>query len=350
MKKRRKKLIPFLIFFGTLIFILFLILLPNKPSNTEVSDNLSNFSLSINSSVSANLSFEEGQKLTMVFVDQKNNCLLDGEVYLNEQFLGETVGGEYSLTKKEYDEILDTSSPIYGEDLNQIKIKGITGECYGEDSNLPFVEYWEIYESDFSYEGKIDFVSEVNPRNPVYYEAMQGFIRPAEAKSKVESLTLNPNETLRNNVETIFKKYYLGYKSERGEYWRTPLETINNKGGDCEDWAILFLSLIKAYDESSLCYLFLWPDHMSVLCNFEQSFIIFDQGKTETSFVIDKNPSKKSIITQENKIASRRWLGDYIDNYGLESSLDYYPHAIIGDKIVSFENKEDFISWVVSKE
>ena len=50
---------------------------------------------------------------------------------------------------------------------------------------------------------------------------------------------------------------YMGYE----EYWKFPLETLYDHGGDCEDTSILLASLTEAmgYDASLL----LFPGHMA---------------------------------------------------------------------------------------
>lgn len=49
------------------------------------------------------------------------------------------------------------------------------------------------------------------------------------------------------DIEKWFKKDF-SYQREEGEYWKTPKETINDKGGDCEDFAFLASKILFDMD------------------------------------------------------------------------------------------------------
>lgn len=48
------------------------------------------------------------------------------------------------------------------------------------------------------------------------------------------------------DLEQFFVTNGFKYQEDTGEYWKTPEETLNDKGGDCEDFAILsFFVLVE---------------------------------------------------------------------------------------------------------
>jgi hypothetical protein len=52
--------------------------------------------------------------------------------------------------------------------------------------------------------------------------------------------TIKTPQDLGNWLEANFT-----YQAEKGEYWKTPEETVRDKGGDCEDFAILADYILK---------------------------------------------------------------------------------------------------------
>lgn len=72
------------------------------------------------------------------------------------------------------------------------------------------------------------------------------------------------------------------------DYWSLPDESLKLKSGDCEDWAINFLSLLKNKSPETRCYGLVVqvpsqpPQSVSIIgCNFEREFTIFTQRHGE---------------------------------------------------------------------
>jgi len=84
----------------------------------------------------------------------------------------------------------------------------------------------------------------------------------------------------------------LVYQSEKGgrDYWKTPQETIQDKGGDCEDFAILAQAVLSDLRiESHLLYIYYSLfDNRHVICiyqTFSGTYNVFDnQYLTETPY------------------------------------------------------------------
>lgn len=192
-------------------------------------------------------------------------------------------------------------------------------------------------------------------RQPQTLEQMQAFVRPDEEKEELEKMYIGKDKTPQEAIDTIFNRFYMPYLEDvtlfgTSEYWQTPKERISNKGGDCEDWAISFLSLLREYNSSLNCYDAIWFTHVSVICRIDRKFLIYDQGKTSGSHIIEENKNEDSAISQQNIYEMRAWLNRYFNNYGLPPN-ERTLLALINDKeIISFESTENFVSWAVSFE
>jgi len=201
---------------------------------------------------------------------------------------------------------------------------------------------------EYYFENKelVPFLSELDPRKPLYLEAMQGFIRPEEVVKRLSEIDINKNYSQLENMEKIFDSTYMNWVSDwarfkQKEYWQTPSDFILNKGGDCEDWAIYTLSLLRAYDTNLNCYAALWSTHVNVICQLNQTFIILDQDKIRSNLVLDSEWS-----FQENEIQVRTWKNNYLDSFGFSGEL----FGLFNEKeFIEFENNQDFIDWVLEK-
>jgi len=290
-----------------------------------------------------------GQKsIELYFYDNKTNCSLDGNIYSGGTFIGNSKDGKFILFEEDYLNKFEQNSIFY--------IIGRTGYCFGEDNNLPFYRGWTFVDWDylFTYEENETFTLELTPRQPRYYEEMQGFIRPDEVKEKLSSINTNPNKTLYENIKKIFWDFHMAYISDfhrfgKREYWQTPAETIKNKNGDCEDWTVTVLSLLRAYDPSLNCYMALWDTHTNIICQINRTFIIYDQDHITKTVVLDPNPNNEYIITQENKIALRSMRNSYFDDYGI-SADERMLSALFNEKeLIIFEERNDFIDWALDR-
>jgi predicted transglutaminase-like cysteine proteinase len=90
------------------------------------------------------------------------------------------------------------------------------------------------------YSNQTEMERYITPNDPVVKEFLQDTLNS-------EALAFNDFERLRNRVSS-----YISYQSDQdihgvSEYWQLPSETIKLRTGDCEDFAILLCSLLRAY-------------------------------------------------------------------------------------------------------
>jgi hypothetical protein len=287
------------------------------------------------------------KEINLIFYDNKTNCKLNGEIYVDDFFLGESKEGIFTLTEEVYNQKFNQDSLIY--------IFGRTDFCFGTEDNLPFVDYWTInnlQQSLDNEEESVFFESNLDPRWPSYYWEKQNFIRPEEVREYLEE---NLRKSLKNNtwedIDKIVDSMKISYISDwnqfqKSEYWQIPAEVLRARAGDCEDWAVTTLSLIRAYNDSVKCYNVLWPTHVSIFCYENNRFVIYDQDKTKFTTVLTKN-SDEFVVQQENKIALRKMRNDYFNWYGL-SPNQRKMDAIFNEKeLIIFEEDEDFIKWAI---
>ncbi len=332
-----------LIFLGVVIIVAVFLLFPKinlLESNNSYSDNNP-------AEATANVNSNQAKEINLIFYDTNTNCKLNGNVSVNGLSLGSSQGGVFVLSEKDYNEKFKFNSSI--------SISGRTDSCFGDNSNLPFARFWNVNDLEYYFDNAEDVPFEVSltPRQPFNYEEMMGFVRPEEEMGALKGIYLNEGDTTIQDVDNIFSKYYLGYVSDSNrfssdEYWQTPAELKKNMGGDCEDWAIGFVSLLRAYNSSLNCYAAVWDSHVNVICHINSVFIVYDQSKITKAYSVDANPSGSLIIDQENRAGIRSWINGYFEEYGL-SAKDRKLYALFNEKdIITFSSTEEFISWTVS--
>lgn len=280
---------------------------------------------------------------TLYFYDENTNCSLNGKIYSGEQLLGEVYNGEIELSDDDYQKI----NP---EEL--FYISGETDSCFEENSGLPFYRSWTFVDWEYLFEtGEPEFFYlDLNPRRPVFLEEMQGFIRPYETKDYLESkIRTYLQGDDKENLDRI-NEYSIRYRSDfllfnKIEYWQTPAETLEKGHGDCEDWAVTTLSLIREYNSSIECYNALWYTHLSIMCFLENSFIIYDQGniKREASL------NFYGLTDLEKKARIRGVRNNYLDSYGIKTGETRLDALFNEAQLITFEEPEDFIEWVIRR-
>lgn len=287
----------------------------------------------------------------MSFSDNNSNCFLDGEVEINRISIGNSSNGEIYLDRAEYNSIFRN----FGSNIT-VYIKGRTGECFGENSNLPFYRFWMVYDLQryFDLNEDLVFSTSLTPRDPKFYREIQGFIRPEEAR---DYFNLRFQKFMTGNVEEDIDKITnlpFTYVSNSIQFsnltsWQTPAEVLRTRQGDCKNWAIAAISLIKAYNPDLKCYGALWQTHMSVFCYFNSSFKIYDQQGVKSGVFLAKTSENSDLLIQENKIKVREMLGNYFNQYGLEANERGLNALISEDELFFFQNNEEFVDWILGR-
>jgi len=275
--------------------------------------------------------------IPLKFYDNTSSCPLDGELYLDNQFIGDTENGFFILTEQQYS--LADSDSVF-------KLSGLTGNCFEKDNNLPFSKLWAVpdLKNYFQYGIEAEFNADANPREPETYEDIQKFVRPEEVEDYLNNLILKDGNE--KNIDRIVK-YRIAYISDKNlfgqeEYWQTPKETLERGMGDCEDWTVAVLSMLRNYNPELKCYAVIWKKHISIFCYYDNAFYIYDQGRTKFKATIDKD---ESVL--EQKIQLRKMREDYFDDYGI-SPKDRDVYAVFNEnELVTFEAPEDFINWML---
>jgi hypothetical protein len=287
---------------------------------------------------------QEKNNVSIIFYDEKNNCSLNGKIYINQNFVGETTQGRYILTKDQY------TQRFFGNDT--IKIIGITSSCYENNKNLFFIRTWIVSDLEyyFIHKENIELFFEVNPRSPKNIEEMQKFIRPKETTEYIIQIT-HDNPSAKEVLDRIAKRQmqYLDdiIMFNKSEYWQTPKEELKNGFGDCEDWAVTTVSAMREYNSSIPCYNLLWPTHLSVMCYYNQNIIIYDMAKT--SFSTRISPTYNSDELQKEKKAIRVMLSNYYDDYGFDIKDEKLNAVFNEETYQEFEGNEEFIDWLMLK-
>lgn len=295
--------------------------------------------------------YEEQLKIktmNFLFYDNKTNCKLNGKVYVDDFFIGDTQEGAFLLTEKEYNQKFKINSTIH--------IFGRTDFCFEKDANLPFAGYWSIHDLKYFFDNNetLEFDMDLDPRWPKYYVEIQDFVRPEETRSYLED---NLKKYFKNNtwedLDVIANYMRISYISDqnrfkKSEYWQTPAEVLRIKMGDCEDWAITTLSLMREYNNSVNCYNILWPTHLSILCYKNNHFAIYDQGRTKFSTALEIKNINDSGVMQDNKIAIRKMRNDYFDWYGLNPNERRMYALFNENELITFEKDEDFVNWAIN--
>jgi hypothetical protein len=276
------------------------------------------------------------------FYEIEKNCSLSGGIFVNGEYIGEARNGSFILNETVY---LDK----FFEGV-EISIVGRSSVCFGGEARLPFKGVWNVVNLDYYFDNEEPavFKTTFNLRNPVYYEEMQGFVRPGEVEYYLKTnLAKYFGDDVKDNLDRI-AGYSIMYRNDwlmfrQGEYWQTPGEVLRRGHGDCEDWAVTVLSLMRAYNSSVGCYNSLWDKHVSVMCFLDDVMIIYDQGDTRFTTPINFY----GLSEQEKKARVRKVRNDYFDEFGLEPE-ERMLHALFNEKeLIMFEDEEDFVDWVV---
>ena len=287
------------------------------------------------------------KKTYLEFYETLVNCSLNGKIYVDDKLLGETKKGKYELSEKEYIEKFRANASL--------QIYGLSDLCFGKDENLPFTESWIIHDLGYYlYNNEnVSFDIQANLRKPTEYIEMQGFVRPDEVKPYLESeLRKFFKDDTEENLNLI-SKYGIHYRDDfllfqKADYWQTPAETLKRGEGDCEDWAVTVLSLIRAYNVSLKCFNMDWQTHLSVFCYFNNKFIIYDQERTKFKTGLKTENTQDPIVRQENQITIRNMRNNYLTDYGIPPDQRKLFAVFNEKELVIFDTDEDFVNWALT--
>lgn len=268
------------------------------------------------------------EKVYLMFEDEKTGCALDGDLYIDNTLIGKTSDGKIGINKG-----------LSGA----ITLKGKTSDCFGVDKGLPFIESWSLPEN-YGSSGSLIYETSLNPRAPKSLEAIQGFIDPNQASLELSFLSKYFGNDYEDNLDRLanydFSYRYDSIIYDEG-YWQTPLETFDLKRGDCGDWSLGFLSLIKAYDSGAKCYGIVYSGHMNVFCYVEGKYIIYDRNVK-----LAKNVSK-NLSEAEQKTQLKELFNSYLRDSGLSTKDKKIQGAFGTDEVKTFANEEEFYDWLL---
>ncbi len=312
-----------------ILFILLFFSFPDEKAVLEKSDSEENDSETGLYTASPFSDSKEERIIEFHFYDNKTDCVLNGDVLINDEIVGKSENGIFILEGEDYEN-------------SKVSINGLTDICFQKDKDLLFYETWEVDLKDYS--GKIiNFRTQLTPRKPRNYKEMQGFVRPEETKNYLLDINLD-NDNFEEDLDKI-TSYRIRYRADnilfnRLEYWQTPKETLDLGHGDCEDWAVTTLSLIREYNSNLKCYNILWETHISIFCFIEGNYFIFDQD--ETKF---KRSLKEDYSKLENKALLRKMRNDYFDEYGIKPDKRKSYAVFNEEELITFQESNDFIDW-----
>lgn len=127
---------------------------------------------------------------------------------------------------------------------------------------------------------------------------------------------VNAQNYIQNNIT---------YTSDTLESWRTPSQTIQDKVGDCEDMAFLFVSLAISYgyDEDSICVCF----GKIIDADGEEgghAWVVIEQEGIEYVIEPTLRVYPMNIVTFQSRVMS-----NYMDNPSYAEVYRLYPNYMV---------------------
>jgi hypothetical protein len=280
--------------------------------------------------------------VNLKFSDPSKNCNLDGELVIDGVSIGNTQEGSISVPKTQFEK--------ENRDL-KIVLNGYSSSCYNKDSNLPFSQEWELSSTTLSEKNEVSFITNLSLRVPSNYDSAEKFIDSASVKDYFETnLRSKMTGDLNEDLVSIsgIRMTYISDEDlfNSNNYWQKASETLNRKEGDCEDWSIAVVSLIKYYNPELDCYALQWQDHISVLCYNEGSYSMIDQANTKVTGVLQKGDGQINEI--ENKAKLREMLNTYFSSFGFAPGEQEIQAVFDDNSSQSFDNQEEFINWMIA--
>jgi len=263
-----------------------------------------------------------------------DDCPLDGYIFSGDQLIGKSEGGYFNLSYDNYKENLDSEKNI-----------SLFGKLENCGSGLLFDKYWEGFEiKEYYFEGQsvFKFKTTIVENNPVERELM-GYIQPEKVKLELNNINLTDNvlEDLSsiNNYLNSQVNYTKDWDfNKKTNHWQEPLETLQLRQGDCEDYSSTLLSLFQAYNPNLNCYNIIFSSHVTTFCFIDDNYTYYDQKKTE----LRKEIYGKDRYTKTNLSDLK---DEYFQHYGIEDSETRAYYAFNDNVFIEFRSEKEFLNW-----
>ncbi|RLG15027.1 MAG: hypothetical protein DRN66_00285 [Candidatus Nanohalarchaeota archaeon] len=282
----------------------------------------------------------EQNKVTFAFTDKTTNCSLKGKVMLNNNFIG-FADKTFNFKEEKYNEFKNAHE-------NELCLQGTLSSCFKDYKFMKYYSCWALNINSTMFSDSTNYIigfnAKINPYQP-YKFAKTFFITPDEVREFL------PVKYFRNNTEENLDyiwnfansrvRYRYDYIVEQdAEHWEFPKKTYENCYGDCEEKATLLLSMIKAYNESQKCYVFLMPSHASVFCKIQNKCLIYDQSMREERIIsgsVDANQHVKALESLFNS---------YFDKFGISGQGRYINAVFDNKEYLEFDSNNEFYKWL----
>ncbi|MEM4230509.1 MAG: hypothetical protein QXF25_01395 [Candidatus Pacearchaeota archaeon] len=286
------------------------------------------------------------RQVVLYFYDNKTGCRLNGKISVNNELIGETIEGKFILNESTYKSKFKEKS--------NLSIHGLFDECFNEDEEIVFFQSWIVSSLWYYFTNKENILLTVDltprkPRNPI---EIMSFVRPYEAELYLTNISLKykfENNTIEDftKINKYMTRILYSADSElynKEEYWATPSETLSKERGDCEDWSLAFLSLIKAYNPKIKCYGLGSSIHLTVFCYLENGeFAFYDQRKIELKTKVYKSESE-----QEKRIKIRSLINSFFQHFEIPADERKIKMIFSDKEFIEFKENEEFVEWALS--
>ncbi|NOX71822.1 MAG: transglutaminase domain-containing protein [Candidatus Micrarchaeota archaeon] len=213
----------------------------------------------------------------------------------------------------------------------------------GNDEEMPF--YWDL--TDISCKDNIIYldisdedIKEIN--KPIQERWPHNLITSNKVSKYISHIkfTNNSIDDLKTIQEFVDSRIRYRFDSIVGSEWESANEALEKGYGDCEEWAVSFVSLAKAYNRSTRCYAMVLTHHVGAFCILGEKYGIYDQ---ETSRVFHKNGNTE----KEQKYSIKNQFTRYKHDFRM--SNDKVEFIFDEDEYYSFDDEMKFFEWIIKQ-
>lgn len=293
-----------------------------------------------------NISFEslpqkvESYDFKIKIQSDKHN-LKEGILFVGKEEICKLKNQSCSLNLEELENISEEDELICLEGKIEVGLLGlgdwIVNPCWKFNKTNLIKEYNKGY-NVFPYLFSVDF------RRP-YGMEMMNFVRPQDVVKVTQHRNANLIETYDDVIEKMnFNVAYVSDKISKGEeeYWKLPTETLMERKGDCEDYTVLLVSLLRHLNYS--CYNIQYETHLGAFCYYSDTY--------EFEFIDDLTSVKRKFSStssdydkHKDKLKDGRYM--YFSYYGLDTSERKIYAAFNEKEYFDFETDDEFLKWVI---